>query len=45
MRRTAHRYGADLVEFPGMGHGLMLDRDWLTPFETMMGWLGRTPAH
>lgn len=41
VRRTAQRYGADIVEFPGMGHDLMLDREWLTPFEAMMNWLER----
>ncbi|GAA1822653.1 alpha/beta hydrolase [Planosporangium flavigriseum] len=39
VRRTAQRYGATLREFPGMGHDLMLDRDWLSPLETTLDWL------
>lgn len=44
VRRTAHRYGADIVEFPGIGHDLMLDRDWRAPFTAMMSWLGAHPG-
>jgi pimeloyl-ACP methyl ester carboxylesterase len=40
VRATARRYGADLVEFPGMGHDLMLDARWKEPLDTMLGWLG-----
>jgi pimeloyl-ACP methyl ester carboxylesterase len=40
VRATARRYGADLVEFPGMGHDLMLDARWKEPLATMLGWLG-----
>jgi pimeloyl-ACP methyl ester carboxylesterase len=39
VRTTARRYGADLVEFPGMGHDLMLDARWKQPLDTMLGWL------
>lgn len=42
VRRTAHRYRADILEFPGMGHDLMLDRDWRAPLEAMTRWLERT---
>ncbi|WP_209305432.1 alpha/beta fold hydrolase [Blastococcus sp. CT_GayMR20] len=40
VRATARRYGADLVEFPGMGHDLMLDARWKEPLATLLGWLG-----
>jgi pimeloyl-ACP methyl ester carboxylesterase len=39
VRDTARRFGADLLEFPGMGHDLMLDRRWSDPLEAMIGWL------
>jgi pimeloyl-ACP methyl ester carboxylesterase len=39
VRRTATRYGAELREFPGMGHDLMLDRRWREPLEAMLDWL------
>jgi len=39
VRDTARRFGADLLEFPGMGHDLMLDRRWAEPLEAMVGWL------
>ncbi|WP_204163347.1 alpha/beta hydrolase [Nocardioides gilvus] len=44
VRRTADRYGADLVTFPGMGHDLMLDAEWRAPFEAMTSWLARRPS-
>lgn len=44
VRRTARRYGADLHEFPGMGHDLMLDADWRAPLETMLSWLEAVPG-
>jgi pimeloyl-ACP methyl ester carboxylesterase len=47
IRATARRYGADLREFPGMGHDLMLDARWKEPLEAMLGWvaaLDRRPA-
>ncbi len=39
VRDTARRFGADLLEFPGMGHDLMLDRRRSEPLEAMLGWL------
>jgi len=39
VRDTARRFGADLIEFPGMGHDLMLDRRRSEPLEAMVGWL------
>jgi pimeloyl-ACP methyl ester carboxylesterase len=39
IRATARRYGADLREFPGMGHDLMLDRRWREPYDAMVRWL------
>jgi pimeloyl-ACP methyl ester carboxylesterase len=45
VRSTARRYGAELVEFPGMGHDLMLDARWKEPLDAMLRWLGeRFPA-
>jgi pimeloyl-ACP methyl ester carboxylesterase len=44
VRRTARRYGAELREFPGMGHDLMLDRDWREPARAMLDWLASGPA-
>jgi hypothetical protein len=41
VRATARRYGAPLVEFPGMGHDLMLDARWREPLDTMLDWIGR----
>lgn len=43
VRRTAKRYDATVVTFPGMGHDLMLDREWRAPFDAMTSWLERTP--
>jgi len=39
VRATAARYGAELVEFPGMGHDLMLDARWREPLDAMFTWL------
>lgn len=44
VRRTARRYGANVREFPGMGHDLMLDRDHLAPARAMLSWLADRPA-
>ena len=44
VRRTAARYGADVVEFPGMGHDLMLDTRWREPLDAMLGWLPKAVA-
>jgi pimeloyl-ACP methyl ester carboxylesterase len=41
VRSTAARYGASVVEFPGMGHDLMLDARWREPFDAMTAWLDR----
>ncbi|MGK2954138.1 MAG: alpha/beta hydrolase [Solirubrobacterales bacterium] len=38
---TASRYSAPLLEFPGMGHDLMLDEGWREPADEMIGWLNR----
>jgi pimeloyl-ACP methyl ester carboxylesterase len=40
VRATARRYGASLIEFPGMGHDLMLDGRWEEPLDAMLEWLG-----
>jgi pimeloyl-ACP methyl ester carboxylesterase len=44
VRRTAARYGADVVEFPGMGHDLMLDKRWREPLDAMLDWLPKSLA-
>ena len=43
VRRTAKRYDATVVTFPGMGHDLMLDREWRAPLDAMTGWLAHLP--
>jgi pimeloyl-ACP methyl ester carboxylesterase len=46
VRSTAARYGADVVEFPGMGHDLMLDDRWREPLGAMLSWLDEAvPRH
>ena len=44
VRRTAARYGADVEEFPGMGHDLMLDKRWREPLDAMFDWLPKAIA-
>jgi pimeloyl-ACP methyl ester carboxylesterase len=39
VRDTARRYEAELIEFPGIGHDLMLDGGWQEPAEAMLGWI------
>ena len=41
VRATAARYGADTVEYPGMGHDLMLDARWREPLDAMLSWLAK----
>jgi non-heme chloroperoxidase len=36
---TARTYGVEAKIFPGMGHGLMLERDWETPARYILDWL------
>ncbi len=36
---TARTYGVPAEIFPGMGHGLMLERDWRKPAERILEWL------
>lgn len=36
---TARTYGVDPVIFQGMGHGLMLERDWQQPAQDILDWL------
>jgi hypothetical protein len=31
--------GAELIEFPGIGHDMMLDGGWEEPAEAMLGWI------
>jgi non-heme chloroperoxidase len=37
---TARTYGVEAHIFPGMGHGLMLERDWKKPAQMILDWLG-----
>jgi len=39
VRDTAGRFGAPLIEYPGMGHDLMLDTGWEKPARDMLDWL------
>jgi pimeloyl-ACP methyl ester carboxylesterase len=39
VRDTAKRMEAELIEFPGIGHDLMLDGGWQEPAEAMLGWI------
>jgi len=36
---TARTYGIKAHIFPGMGHGLMLERDWKQPAQQILDWL------
>lgn len=36
---TARSYGVAAEIFPGLGHGLMLERDWRGPAERVLAWL------
>ena len=36
---TARTYGVEAQIFPGMGHGLMLERDWEKPAQSLLDWL------
>jgi pimeloyl-ACP methyl ester carboxylesterase len=39
VRDTARRMDAELIEFPGIGHDMMLDGGWEEPAEAMLGWI------
>lgn len=39
LRDTARRFDAELIEFPGIGHDMMLDTGWEQPVEAMLGWI------
>jgi pimeloyl-ACP methyl ester carboxylesterase len=39
--RTASRYGTAPLLFPGMGHDLMLDTNWVEPIDAILDWLGK----
>jgi pimeloyl-ACP methyl ester carboxylesterase len=38
---TAGRYGTAPLLFPGMGHDLMLDTNWVEPIDAILDWLGK----
>jgi alpha-beta hydrolase superfamily lysophospholipase len=42
--RTAGRYGAAPLLFPGMGHDLMLDANWVEPIDAILDWLSKELA-
>jgi len=42
--RTAGRYGTAPLLFPGMGHDLMLDINWVEPIDAILDWLGKELA-
>lgn len=44
VRDTARRYGAELLEFPGIGHDLMLDTGGEEVADAMLGWLDAQPT-
>lgn len=39
VQMTADRYGVEAEIFPGMGHGLMLERDWRLVADRLLQWL------
>lgn len=39
VQMTARSYGVDAALYPGMGHGLMLERDWQTVAQDIIDWL------
>jgi non-heme chloroperoxidase len=41
---TARRYGVEAEIFPGMGHALMLERDWQTVAQRILDWLEKEVA-
>jgi pimeloyl-ACP methyl ester carboxylesterase len=42
--RTAAGYGGAPLLFPGMGHDLMLDADWVEPIDAILDWLDKELA-
>jgi non-heme chloroperoxidase len=40
LQQTARAFGVDHEVFPGMAHGMMLDRDWQLVAERISDWLG-----
>jgi len=38
---TARSYGVGATLYPGMGHGLMLERDWQKVAKDIIDWLER----
>jgi non-heme chloroperoxidase len=42
---TAHTYATGAHIFPGMGHGLMLERDWEKPAQDILAWLQQQIPH
>jgi hypothetical protein len=44
VRATTRRYEAEIVQFPRMGHDLMLDARWRESLDTKLSWLGKNVA-
>jgi pimeloyl-ACP methyl ester carboxylesterase len=44
VRATTRRYEAEIVQFPRMGHDLMLDACWRESLDTKLSWLGKNVA-
>ena len=42
--RTAARYGGSPLLFPGMGHELMLEENWVEPLDAILDWLAKELA-
>jgi pimeloyl-ACP methyl ester carboxylesterase len=38
---TARSYGVTATTYPGMGHGLMLERDWQIVAQDLVDWMGQ----
>ena len=43
-RMTAHAYGVEAKIFAGMGHGLMLEKDWRLVADYVLDWVAGLPA-
>jgi pimeloyl-ACP methyl ester carboxylesterase len=40
---TARTYGVEAHIFPGLGHGMMLEKDWRVPADRILAWLATQP--
>ncbi|MQA27049.1 MAG: alpha/beta fold hydrolase [Micromonosporaceae bacterium] len=44
LQKTAARYGAEPLLFPGMGHDMMLDARWVEPIDAILDWVASEAA-